>query len=614
MNGPVRFALAGTLALLGATPVPTAPVVHVNQLGFDPGDAKRAIVTSSAVAPLHWQLRDAKGIVAAQGDTVVTGGDAASGDHLHAVDFSRVSAPGTYRLTVGGSDSHPFPIAAGIYTPLRYAALNYFYQTRAGIAIEARFAGGARWARAAGHPHEVAPCFSGKDDRGNQWPGCGYTLDVTGGWYDAGDQGKYVVNGGISLWTLQNLYETGGKGAFGDRRARLPETGNGVDDLLDEARWEMRFLLAMQVPDGERVAVPVGVQRDAAKLTLTTIDAGGMAHHKVADRAWTALPTVPAEDPQPRLLYPPSTAATLNLAATAAQCARIWRGIDPAFAARCLTAAERAYAAALRNPQVFAPDTFTGSGGYGDAHLDDELYWATAELFATTRAPRYGDALRHMAAFAAPLEEPGWPSVAALGTITLATVPGVLPAAETAQQRALIVAAADRFLAEQAQSGFHLPYATIAYPWGSNSTILNRAMILGEAQRLTDAPRYRAAVVDAMDYVLGRNPLDRSYVTGFGWNPVQNPHHRFWAHSLDARLPGPPPGVLSGGPNSTSMSDDIARTMKGTCAPQRCWRDDIHAFALNEVAINWNAPLLWVAAYLDRPVRPAAGATPAERP
>jgi len=101
--------------------------------------------------------------------------------------------------------------------------------------------------------------------------------------------------------------------------------------------------------------------------------------------------------------------------------------------------------------------------------------------------------------------------------------------------------------------------------------------------------------------VLGRNPLDRSYVTGFGANPVRNPHHRFWAHSLDPRMPPPPPGVLSGGPNSTSMGDTIASTMKGKCAPQRCWTDQAYAFTMNEVAINWNAPLFWVAAYLDEP-------------
>lgn len=607
MRAGLRAAILAALALAVAAPSRSADTpttaIHLNQLGFDPVAPKRAIVADPATAPLPWRLIDAGGATVAQGRSQVTGDDAASRDHVHEVDFSGVGMPGTYRLKVGDVESRPFRIARGLYAPLKYAALNYFYQTRAGIAIEARYAGGASWARPAGHPREIAPCFSGKDEKGNDWPGCDYSLDVTGGWYDAGDHGKYVVNGGIALWTLQNVAEREaakkGPSAFADGKAKLPEAGNGVNDLLDEARWQMRFLLAMQVPDGKHLRVPVGPQPPGAALVFTDIDASGMAHHKVADRAWTGLPMRPADDPQPRLLYPPSTGATLNLAATAAQCARIWRRIDPAFAARCLSASERAFNAALRNPEVYAPDTFTGSGGYGDRTLADEFYWAAAELFVTTGKSAYREAITHMAQFSAPMTEPGWPSTAALGTITLATIPNSLSAKELESQRGLIVDAARRFLAEEERSGYRIPYASTAYPWGSNATILNRAIILALAADFSGEAPLRGAVVDAIDYVLGRNPLDQSYVSGFGANPMRHPHHRFWAPSLDPKLPGPPPGVLSGGPNSTAMADDVAKTMKGKCAPQRCWRDDVHAYALNEVAINWNAPLFWVAAYLD---------------
>jgi len=603
-------AIIGALAFSALAPAMAAdapPVsIHMNQLGFEPGSAKHAIVNDPASAPLPWRLLGAKGAVIAQGVTVVIGDDAASGDHVHQLDFSQVATPGTYRLQVGAAESRPFPIAPHIYAPLKYAALNYFYQTRAGIPIEARYAGGAIWARPAGHPKEVAPCFSGKDDRGNDWPGCDYSLDVTGGWYDAGDHGKYVVNGGISLWTLQNLYEREAAGSapspFADGKVKIPEAGNGRNDLLDETRWEMNFLLAMQVPEGKHIKLPVGPLPPGDKgLVLTDVDASGMAHHKVADRSWTGLPTAPADDPQPRLLYPPSTAATLNLAATAAQCARIWRTIDPAFAARCLAASERAFKAALRNPEVYAPDSFTGSGSYGDRQLADEFYWAAAELFVTTGSPAYRDAVTHMAQFTTPLNEPSWGGTAALGTIALATIPNTLTPPEVAAQRALIIAAADRFLADDKQSGYRVPYPGTAYIWGSNAMILNRAMILAQAERLTGAARYREGVVDAMDYVLGRNPLDQSYVTGFGANPVHNPHHRFWAHSLDPKTPPPPPGVLSGGPNSTSMVDTVSSTMRGKCVGQRCWTDKTMAYTMNEVAINWNAPLVWITAYLDEP-------------
>ena len=80
---------------------------------------------------------------------------------------------------------------------------------------------------------------------------------------------------------------------------------------------------------------------------------------------------------------------------------------------------------------------------------------------------------------------------------------------------------------------------------------------------------------------------------------MHQPHHRFWAKAADPRYPAPPPGVLSGGPNSTAMTDDVSRTMKGKCVGQTCWVDDWRAFTMNEVAINWNAPLVWVTAFLD---------------
>jgi endoglucanase len=593
-------AIAAAALLLVAADDPQ-PAIRMNQIGFQLGAAKHAIAADPAAAPLPWTVTDTAGAVVAHGETRLFGSDAASGDHVHQIDLSMLAAAGNYRLTVGAHGGRPFAVSPDIYRPLARAALNYFYQTRGGTPIEARFAGGAQWARPAGHPHEIAPCFSGTDETGLVWPGCGsYRRDVTGGWYDAGDQGKYVVNGGIALWTLQNLFEV--ERAIPDAKrftygAELVPAQGRIDPLLVEARWEMDFLLAMQVPDGTHMQLPVS-PAGGGKPAFADVDASGMAHHKVADQHWTGLPMPPHKDPEPRLLYPPTTAATLNLAATAAQCARIWRTIDPAYSARCLDAAKRAFAAALRNRAIPAGN-FTGSGGYGDTSLGDEFYWAVAELFATTHDPAYGDVLRRVPFFAGPLREPGWSSTAALGMITLALTDGALPPAEQAQQKALVIAAADGFLAEEAKSGYHIPFASTSYGWGSNSGLLNRAMILALASRFTGQARYRDAAVDVMDYVLGRNPLDQSYVSGFGARPLRNPHHRFWAHSIDPSLPPPPPGVVSGGPNNSSMVDDVARTMKGTCAPQRCWRDDIHAYALNEVAINWNAPLLWVAAYLD---------------
>lgn len=589
------------LAQPPASPEP-APAIRLNQLGFLPDGPKRAILPNVATAPLHWRLLDAAGRERLAGETVVTGDDAASGEHLHRIDFGAFDATGEgYRLLVGAAESRPFRIAPDIYARLPFDALAYFYHNRSGTPIEARFAGGAQWTRPAAHAPDRATCFAGADQRGNDWTGCNYTLDASRGWYDAGDHGKYVVNGGIAVWTLLNAWERrhalNRPDLFRDGAAAIPEAGNGVSDLLDEARWELDFLLAMQVPDGTRLSLPAGPGRPGGRLTFAEADASGMAHHKLADGHWTPLPTRPDRDPETRYLYPPTTTATLNLAATAAQCARIWRTIDPAFSARCLTAAERAFAAALRNPEVGAGD-FDGSGSYGDASAADEFYWAAAELFITTGKPEYRSRLEGSPFAQGTPGEPGWPSTATLGTVSLALLgPDDLRAA--ARQR--LVAAADAFLADERRAGYHIPYAPPGYPWGSNSNLLNRAIVLALASDFTGEPRYRAGVIDAADYLLGRNPLDQSYVSGYGARPLRNPHHRFWAHSLDPAYPPPPPGALSGGPNNTAMTDEVARTMRGSCAPQTCWRDDVRAFTMNEVAVNWNAPLVWVAAWLAGP-------------
>ncbi|WP_373684390.1 glycoside hydrolase family 9 protein [Sphingomonas sp. R-74633] len=582
------------LALTLAAAAPDGPSIDLNQLGFQPDDPKTALVEGDT--PVVWQLVDAKGRILATGPTSALGADAASGMHLQRIAFGGFRTPGKgYRLVAGTRTSAPFDIRPNLYVPLARDALAFFYHQRAGVPIEARFVG-ARWARPAGHAHEVAKCFTGLDERQIPWSGCPYSLDVTGGWYDAGDHGKYVVNGGIALWTLLNAYER--------RPAAIPRGANGAPGLLDEARTEMEFLLRMQVPEGTTLSLPSGPFKSLAQSAgwrsdpadFASVDASGMAHQKVADRAWTALPTPPQGDTQERLLYPPTTAATLNLAATAAQCARIWKGIDDAFAARCLAAAERAFAAARRNPQIYATNSFTGSGGYGDETLSDEFYWAAAELYVTTGKSEYHQAVTASPHFRVPAGEPGWPQTATLGTITLATRPSGLPEAEVKRLRALLTAAADRFLADEGSNGYRVPLTQ--YTWGSNGALLNRAMVLGVAGDLTRDPKYRAGVLDAIDYVLGRNPNHVSYVSGYGAVSMRNPHHRFWAPSLDPKLPGPPPGVLSGGANSTSMADPVSLKMAGKCAPQRCWADDVHAYALNEVAINWNAPLVWVSAWL----------------
>jgi endoglucanase len=596
-NGQLTFHLGGqtfdntvcvdNVSLIGGVLPPPglepAPPIRVNQVGYLPGLPKQASVATESTEPLPWTLNNSAGAAVATGQTIPKGEDPASGENVHVVDFSTYDTPGSgYTLVVGADTSFPFDISASAMTGLRYDSLAFFYHQRSGTPIEEQYVGAAH-ARPAGHVNvapnqgdDNVPCRADLD--------CGYTLDVRGGWYDAGDHGKYVVNGGISVWQLQNTYERalliGDAAALGDGTLDIPERSNGVPDILDEARWEIEFLLRMQVPDGQPLA--------------------GMAHHKIHDQQWTGLPTLPHADAQPRRLSAPSTAATLNLAAAAAQASRLWADHDPAFAARALAAAEKAYAAAKTHPDLLAdPNDGQGGGSYSDGTVSDEFYWAAAELFATTG--RYSSDVTGSPHYKGEsLDDRGfdWASTGPLGDVTLALAPTSLPAADVSAIRAAFVSTADAHLANMADAGHPAPYRTSdgRYEWGSNGLVANNGMVLALAYDLTGQARYRDGAFTAVNYLLGRNPTNYSYVSGYGDQPVRNVHHRFWANQLDPALPIAPAGSLSGGPNSW-LQDPVAARLLAGCPAQRCFVDHVDAYSVNEVTVNWNSAFAWLASW-----------------
>jgi endoglucanase len=540
-------------------PAPLGPAlkrVRLNQLGYLPQVLKRATIASNAPAPLPWRLRNARGQVVAEGRTSVFGVNRASGEAVHIADFSSFTASGSgYVLSAGPETSHPFRIGNDVYRKLRADALAFFQQNRS----------------------------------------------KAGGWYDARDPGKYTVNGGIALWALHHLAER-----------TLQRRGDGVRELLDTARWQMDFMLAMQVPQGRRLTVPRGDQSAALNaLKLDLIDAGGMVHHKAQDPALANAAAGGNRDAPAQHLHYPTTAAALTLAATGAQCARLWQRLDAPYARRCLEAAERAWDAAVRVPDVYAYNVFAGGGPYDNQDVSDEFYWAAAELFASTGDPYYLAALQQSPHYldmpAVQRQESGallQSELGMAGTIVLATAPSELPATQVARARERLVAGARAYLAQIEDEGYLLPYSVDQYPWGSNAGIVNRALVLGVAYDLTRDPAFFNGATEAMNYVLGRNPLDQSYVSGHGARPVFNPRHRFWAKpagTADGAVP--PPGLLCGGPNSMSLSDPVATRLRGRCTGQTCWTDDIGAWSVNEVAVNWNASLLWVATFLDEGMR-----------
>ena len=187
--------------------------------------------------------------------------------------------------------------------------------------------------------------------------------------------------------------------------------------------------------------------------------------------------------------------------------------------------------------------TRPGGGAYGDGDLDDERYWAAAELFITTGKPHYKDDLVAFALSRAKAEARRSPSATSGGTtwrrsakMSLLTAPNALGEAALAEQRQEILGR------RRSPAGAHrqarIPRADglgARYVWGSNSGVLNAAILLGFAYDLTKDAKYAAGAADCMDYILGRNPLAFSYVSGYGTYALRNPHHRVWAHHQGSR-------------------------------------------------------------------------------
>ncbi|KAI6817668.1 secreted endoglucanase [Hortaea werneckii] len=584
------------------------PAIKVNQLGYLANGPKMAtLVTNNMTTAQPWALHDRSGKVCFEGQTEYLGMDAASNQTVSKIDFTSFNSTGEgYTLVSAGDTSFEFKISTSVYNDLQQDALRFFYLQRSGIEIDGNLVG-QKYARPPGHlqipPNKgdlIVPCQVVHDSLiayEEPWT-CNYTLDVTQGWYDAGDQGKYVVNGGISAAQLlmayerRSRYDSHGKPTPSeDGSLRIPERHNEIPDILDEARWELDFLLKMQVPESSPPQLFNG----------TMIDMSSLAHHKMHDNEWTPLPTEPSQDPKRRELHRPSTAATLNLAAVAAMGARIFADFDATYAERCLYAAQTAYTAARRHPNILAPGTDwdLGGGAYSDDDVSDEFYWAAAEMYLTTSSPDYLADLRenpyHTANASTAFSIPSgfsWGSVAALGRLDLA-----MHLNETSSEKDRLVQsvmdAADMLIeVQQNQSNGYDVFIT-EYQWGSNSNHLNNLQVVATAADISNNKTYRDAALRGLDYTLGRNALAQSYVCGYGTKVPQNLHSRLYAHQLDDSVPRAPPGSMAGGANENASDPPADDVLQG-CAPQTCYVDDVNSYSTNEVAINWGSALAWV--------------------
>ncbi|GGF06403.1 glycoside hydrolase family 9 protein [Hymenobacter cavernae] len=549
--------------------------IRLNQVGFYPLAPKVAVVVGTVVGKFFITTPDRK-------TTVFTGqlgpqrNDALAGQQTRIADFSGCKTVGTFVIWIPSLGfSHSFQIRPGVHEGVARASLKGFYYQRTATPLPPTYAG--QWSRPLGHPDNQVLVHGSAASA--QRP-TGTLISAPRGWYDAGDYNKYVVNSGITLGTLLSLYED--FPAYTTQlNVQIPESKNAIPDLLDESLWNLRWLLAMQDP------------------------ADGGVYHKLTNAKFDGM-VMPDQVSTPRYVVQKSTAATLDFAAVMAQASRIFRKFNqplPGLADSCLQASTKAWEWAQQHPTVyyqqealnkqFQPAISTGA--YGDQDVQDEFVWAAAELYATTKQENYYKAVQLFPGDKTPL--PTWNQVRTLAYYTLARFRSELtPLAQKdlGQLRQGLITLADNLTAGATTRAYQTVMGKTAadFNWGSSSNAANQGIALLQAYQLTGDKKYALAALTNLDYLLGRNATGYCFVTGTGAKSPQHPHHRL--SEADGVL-APVPGLLVGGPNP-GRQDGCQYT---SSLPATTYADDVCSYASNEIAINWNAPLVYLAGALE---------------
>ncbi|HEX8328931.1 MAG TPA: glycoside hydrolase family 9 protein [Hymenobacter sp.] len=580
-------AFAGTISLVNAQAL--TDNIRLNQVGFYPAAPKLAVVTGAGDKALAFRISSPDLSTTVFKGTLRPAPGAVLGSRVRVADFSACTKPGLYVVSVPGvGKSYPFRIGPDAHLALAKAALKSYYYQRASTELPARYAG--PWSRPAGHPDTRVLVHASAATA--QRP-TGTVISSSRGWYDAGDYNKYIVNSGITMGTMLSLYEDFPAYCTA-LRADIPESANDVPDVLDEALWNLRWMLTMQDPGD------------------------GGVYHKLTNANFDGM-VMPEKVSTPRYVVQKSTAAALDFAAVMAQASRIARRFErqlPGLADSCLRASTRAWQWAQANPQQhyrqddmnkqFSPPIVTG--GYGDQNVGDEKVWAAAELFVTTREPAYYEAVRPALQRAATL--PSWGQVQTLALYTLARFRAELPA--PAQADAALVSQRLMAMADTLRAGSRPQvYQTVMgrrqrdFSWGSNANAANQGIALVQAFRLSGNRQYLHDALANLDYLLGRNATGYSFVTGHGSKTPLHPHHRL---SEGDAVAAPLPGFLAGGPNPGRQDKCNYPYLQ----PDKSYVDQVCSYASNEIAINWNAPLVYLAVALEalQPSLPPASAAP----
>ena len=592
---------AAVVSLCSCTETEETCSIRINQVGFYPHQEKTLTLEEENRSE-RITILNADGVQVWEGEAVREAVSPWSGKKRRIFDFSQITAPGKY-MVLAGKESHEFVISENAYDHLAAAALTAFYHQRSGMDLDTTIAG--KWARKGGHPDTLVYIHASAADCIRKE---GSVISSPKGWYDAGDYNKYVVNSGYSMGLMAQAFlmfpeqYDWSKKEDTDYWDYIRKTVSIYKPLYNELDYNAEWLYTMQDP------------------------ADGGVYHKLSTPSFEGFIT-PLECSKPRYVVQKSVTAALDFAGAMCSFAHInglsWSDCDintRIYKIR-YDKAEAAYAWAKANPDAFyfqhkineAYDPDITTGAYGDHNASDEFFWAASELYCATHKKEYLEDVKAFMPETFTLMS--WGNVAALGIFQWIQYEkrllaekhlwGDLPFRfginEEEQKiidrcKELLLEYCNKSLEEAEGSCYNSAYGNKPedFRWGCASSFCDQAICFLYAYEITGDRKYADNAFRNVNYVLGQNATGYCYVTGFGTKSPMYPHSRL-CHSDG--IEEPIPGLLVGGPNPGQQ--DIAGVGRyHSDFPDESYEDVMPSYASNEIAINWNASLVAVTAWL----------------
>ncbi len=506
--------------------------IAVNQIGYYPDGAKLAVLDGGTSVTKFY-------VVNAKTQEVVFGANAQRiGGGIYA-DFSAVTETGKfYLITSHGSKSPVFTISNDVYRELTDALVKFFYYQRCGTAVEN--------AGEISHP----ACHT--------WESMLYDpngkfvkmVDAVGGWHDAGDYGRFFYPQAIAVYQLLLAYDVA-PALFGDDSG-IPESGNGVADILDEARWELDWIHKVQGDDG-------GFYLSASSRDFIST-------------------RMPEEDHYETVSHPATTESTAKGIAVMAFAYEIFKDIDPEYAEKCLKSAEFGweYMDAHPNGQMKYVNGIPAYTDEGKGCDRDDIYWAAAQMFKATNEKKYLDLFKKMYAELGAQHELGWGGAGGNGTVAfLDTESDLIDDTFRSRVKSEYLRKVESTALKNAKENVYHT-ADVTWWWGSNMMMANAGFKLYTAGKYCDRPDLYIAGGQQIDYLLGTNTHDISFVTGYGSNVVIYPHHG--------------PSVASGGYIMGAL-------VGGAYEKEDFYEDSDQNYYCNEPSCYYNSALIVTIAY-----------------